>query len=545
MGLSPNVMRLLIYRLVCVDKHTKYVDLSSGFEAMTVPLCNDEFKAQIPLDISVSSKPQYDTSISAKTHTAPNTNHPHTPKSRKLALSLAAVGILSSASLDIAAADCRWSQDWSRGDANSNNVGRYSRIDCTGNTDLGIYFNSTAYTRPSYYRETRYYISGTTSSSAVSPVFSASNWQSTGNNATSVNAASTSQLVQEVFFNNFSGGNTTFKFQNDTSNNGANQIGRVGVFVSSSTIGTLDLIGRFSNGVSMTNSTIGSFVTTSPDNSTVLPNVLPNVGVSGSTIGSFNNNSDNAITNLTVTNGSNVGSFSNAGTISSMTVDGGSNISSFNNTGTISSITVGNRNVSNSGFLNNFSSGTITNVTILNTSITIDGTASAWNNGTQAGHHILVGTNTNTPAIADNSIQIQVGDNIEANAEYEFKNFVKKSGGNNGTFTSAGTIKYSNIADTAGLSLKATPNGTGLIISADVATSYGASAYRALVLSTSGSVIPINVILRQNSKIGPKILNNLALLPHIDEGLFDKVIYNKAIEAIPQIKQEIKAFFGV
>ena len=502
---------------------------------VSLRLLDTKERAQNPLDISVSSKPQYDTSISAKAHTAPNTNHPHTPKSRKLALSLAAVGILSSASLDIAAADCRWSLDWSRGDADSNNVGRYSKIECTGNTDLDTYFNRTAYTRPGYYRETRYYISGSTNSNTVQVNFESSNWRPTGNNATSVGAASTSQLVQEVFFNNFSGGNTTFSFRNG-SNNNSNKVGHVGISASNSTLGNLVLGGEITNGVWITNSRIGGLT----NNGTI-----PTMRIAdGSSIGSFSNSSNNAITNLTVTNSSNVGSFSNAGTISSMTVDGGSNVGVFNNTGTINSITVGNRNVSNSGFLNDFSSGTINNVTILNTSITIDGTASAWNEGSQAGQHILVGTNTNTPAIADNSIQIQVGDNIQANAEYQFINFVKKS--NNGTFVNGDVkLKYSNIADTAGLSLKATPNGTGLIISADVATSYGASAYRALVLSTSGSVIPINVILRQNSKIGPKILNNLALLPHIDEGLFDKVIYNKAIEAIPQIKQEIKAFFGV
>lgn len=66
-----------------------------------------------------------------------------------------------------------------------------------------------------------------------------------------------------------------------------------------------------------------------------------------------------------------------------------------------------------------------------------------------------------------------------------------------------------------------------------------------LVVGTSGSVIPIGVILGQSRQIGLKILNNLAPSPYIDERLFDKVIYSKAIEAIPQIKQEIEAFFGI
>lgn len=64
-----------------------------------------------------------------------------------------------------------------------------------------------------------------------------------------------------------------------------------------------------------------------------------------------------------------------------------------------------------------------------------------------------------------------------------------------------------------------------------------------LVVGTSGSVIPISFILSSNDKIGLKILNNLAPSPHIDEHLFNTVIYQQAIEAIPQIKQEIIAFF--
>ena len=64
-----------------------------------------------------------------------------------------------------------------------------------------------------------------------------------------------------------------------------------------------------------------------------------------------------------------------------------------------------------------------------------------------------------------------------------------------------------------------------------------------LVVGTSGSVIPIGWILAQNDKIGLKILNNLAPSPHIDERLFDKVIYEKAIDTIAKIKQEITKFF--
>lgn len=65
-----------------------------------------------------------------------------------------------------------------------------------------------------------------------------------------------------------------------------------------------------------------------------------------------------------------------------------------------------------------------------------------------------------------------------------------------------------------------------------------------LVVGTSGNVVPISYILRSNANIGYKILNNLAPSPHIDEGLFDTVIYQKAVEAFPQIKQEISAFFA-
>ncbi|ETD22939.1 hypothetical protein [Helicobacter macacae] len=361
---------------------------------------------------------------------ANSTSQQTTPsKPKRLALSLATASILASGALDIAAAACRWSEDWSRGDANSHGVGRYERVDCTGVSNVV----QNAFRGSNYYRETRYYLSGSTNDRAINYTFQKQGGTAYHNN-----------YIQEVYFNNFSAPNTSVSLTNGGNNNGNISMG---FSAKATSFGSLSLSGNWNRGVSITNSTLGSFT---------------NQGI---------------INRLNVNNeygASNIGSFSNSGTITLMYVNGGSRIGSFNNTGTINTINVGDRNVSNSGFLNDFSSGTINTVNIYNTSITIQGSASTWNGGTSSGEHILGGANT-TINIADNSIQIQAGDDIQVNAVYLFNSLVKKNGaGQSG-------ISYRHLADTAGLSLK--PAKGGLMISADIATSYGASAYRALVLS--------------------------------------------------------------
>ena len=366
-------------------------------------------------------------------------------KSRKLALSLATASILASASLDMAAAACQWSEDWGRGDANSHGIGRYARVDCSGSTNnLWTFFNN--YQSGSYYRELRWYLSGTTSERNINATF-----QKNGDTWWSGD-----KMTTEVYFNGFNAPNTSFSFTN-------NNIGTVNVSLKASSLSSLTSSssgssgssgsgGRF-NSVSITNSSVGSFSNTG-------------------TIGTMNVNNEYGA--------SNVGSFSNSGTITTMNVNGGSRISSFNNTGTIGTLNVGDRNVSNSGFLNDFSSGTINTVNVYNTSITINGSASSWNGGSTKGEHIIA-NNNNTLNFADNSIQIQAGDNIEINGVYKFTQLAINSSGT--TVSVSSRLGYRHLADTAGLALKASPDGKGIMISADIATSYGASVYRALVLS--------------------------------------------------------------
>ena len=387
---------------------------------------NANENVQNPLDISVSTKPQYD-KVNVSQHT------PSKPK--RLALSLATASIIASGALDISAAACQWSEDWSRGDANSHGVGRYERVDCSGVSNVV----QSAFRGSNYYRETRYYISGSTNDRAINYTFKKEGGNNYHNN-----------FIQEIYFSNFSASSTSVSLTNNGDGQGSNGNISMGFSANATSFASLSLSGAWNRGVSITNSTLGSFT------------------------------NSGTITTLNVNNqygASNIGSFNNTGTINTMNVNGGSRIGSFNNTGgTIQLMNIGDRNVSNSGFLNNFSSGTINTVNIYNTSITIRGTSSTWNNGSIAGEHILGGSNT-TINIADNSIQIQAGDDIEVNGVYRFNSLVKKNG------TGQTGIGYRHLADTAGLSLKASPDGQGLIISADIATSYGASAYRALVLS--------------------------------------------------------------
>ena len=394
---------------------------------------NENAYMQSPLDSSVASLPQNDNANATYAHNAKSTHTPSKPK--RLALSLATASIIASGALDISAADCRWSEDWSRGDANSHGVGRYERVDCSGVTSVV----QSAFRGSNYYRETRYYLSGSTNDRAINYTFKKEGGNNYHNN-----------FIQEIYFNGFSASSTSVNLTNNGNGQSSNGNISMGFSAKATSFGSLSLSGAWNRGVSITNSTLGSFT-------------------NSGTINALNVNNEYGA--------SNIGSFSNTGTITLMNVNGGSRIGSFNNTGTIGTINVGDRNVSNSSFLNNFSTGTINTVNVYNTSITIRGSSNTWNNGTTAGEHILGGAST-TINIADNSIQIQAGDGIEVNGVYKFSALMKKN-----NIDAGSALGYRHLADTAGLSLKASPDGTGLIISADIATSYGASAYRALVLS--------------------------------------------------------------
>ena len=435
---------------------------------------------QNPLDISVSTKPQYDNQSSLRASKASvakqgkaavslaihkskgkyidchanasafarndeKSIHATTPsKPKRIALSLATASIIASGALDIAAAQCAWSVHWGVDGGNVHGIGYAQKIDCTGTTtNMNEMFQNrdSGVTQPNYYRKTFYYLSGSTAEPSVKATFSNNSFRGRGFQKQNV--------YQEVNFNGLSAANTAFDFTNTSEHEVKLRINSR----SGSNLGSLKITGNVSDGIDIQNTTIGTF------------NYAQETGKQSNT-GSISFGS-----------GSNIGSFSNAGTINTMNVNGGSRIGSFNNTGTIQLMNIGDRNVSNSGFLNNFSTGTINTVNVYNTSITIRGASSTWNSGTTAGEHILGSTST-TINIADNSIQIQAGDDIEVNGVYKFSSLVKNDSGNVGN-----RLGYRHLADTAGLSLKASPDGQGLIISADIATSYGASAYRALVLS--------------------------------------------------------------
>ncbi len=62
-----------------------------------------------------------------------------------------------------------------------------------------------------------------------------------------------------------------------------------------------------------------------------------------------------------------------------------------------------------------------------------------------------------------------------------------------------------------------------------------------IVIGTSGEVVGVNTIAQYATR---SILNNLEPSPAIDDGLFSKVLYMKATEAIDEIAREIDDFLG-
>ena len=407
---------------------------------------------QNPLDISVASLPQNDNA---------NATYAHTPskscKPKRIALSLATASIIASGALDISAAACQWSEDWSRGDANSHGVGRYARVDCSGTTtNLRTEFGNR--TSGNYYRELRWYLSGTTNETNITATFNknGSTWWTSN------------QMTTEVYFNGFNAPNTSFTFIN------AN-IGNAGISVTNSTLRSLTTqSGNFNRGLTVSGSNIGSLS---------VGGTLPHLIINGSS----------TIGNLTIS-----GTISGGNTRQYIAqIGGGSLVTQLSVTGNVSgNLSVGERGVINSGFLTDFSgaSGKFTTagtnfIGVLSANLTIDGSAASWNNGTTAGQHILGGNNQIGLPLYDSegningNIVINAGDNIEPNQVYLFENVVKNAA--NQTTLNNLDIRYFRPGTGLTLNEGTDSNGKkGFVVSADIASSYGANLMRALVLSS-------------------------------------------------------------
>ena len=180
-----------------------------------------------------------------------------------------------------------------------------------------------------------------------------------------------------------------------------------------------------------------------------------------------------------------IGNASNIGTltlltnaITTATIDGGARVGN-KLSGTIYTLSIGNANSANSGLLTDFSSVTInTRLNIYNASITLAGSANSWNNGNKAGEHILVGSSMDDKiTVSDDAIYVSAGDDIEVNGLYKYENIIK-----NGTSAVNVGLNSIKVKAAPGQAIKDV-GGVGFSIIADIASSYGASVYRSLVLS--------------------------------------------------------------
>ena len=371
----------------------------------------------------------------------------HTPsKPKRLALSLATASIIASGALTSVAAKCGWSVHWGVDGGNVHGIGYAQKIDCTGTTtNMNEMFQnrSSGFTQPNYYRKTFYYLSGSTAEPSVKATFS--NHIFTGKDFNGAN------VYQEVNFNGLSAANTAFDFTNTSGSEVKLRINSRG----GSNLGSLKITGNVSDGIDIQNTTIGTF------------DYAQEAGKQSNT-GSINFGS-----------GSNIGSLDIAGTVGTMRIDGGTLVGSLNITGSITGdLIIGNRGVANSGFVTDFSKadGKIGGwVQILSASITIDDSQGDWNSGTAAGQHILGGNNN--IGVGDGSIVINAGDNITVNKPYLYENAVKENKWRQGVLSARHFVAGQ------GLRLSQSADGKGLILSADIAASYGANVYRTLALS--------------------------------------------------------------
>ncbi|MGX2971975.1 hypothetical protein, partial [Helicobacter sp. T3_23-1059] len=189
-------------------------------------------------------------------------------------------------------------------------------------------------------------------------------------------------------------------------------------------------------------------------------------------------------------NGSTIGSLTLPTTTTTLTINGGALIGN-KLSGTVGTLSIGDRNTPNSGLVTDFSGVTINNnLLIYSASIVLDGSADTWKSSTTQGAHIYVkdGDGAKTKyndttkkgiGVANNAIYVSAGDNIVVNEVYKYEDIIR----NNGTSVNIG-LSSLQVRAAPGQAIKESADKSGFSIVADVASSYGASVYRALVLSS-------------------------------------------------------------
>ncbi|MGX2971592.1 hypothetical protein [Helicobacter sp. T3_23-1059] len=392
--------------------------------------------------------------------------HPQTPSARegvfkakiqttnpkkRLALSIATSAILASLSIDSLAAACSGAEDWSRGNANSNGIGYYYKVDCTGYTTADAVSSSarSMLNGGGYYRHSRLNLNGNVGDGTVTLQFSSNGWSDKV-------GFPASYTTRELRFNSTDAGRTTFNVSNSTT--------------------------------AATNVDIYSFGSTNVGGLTLSGGTIRNVNLSGG--GRFGNitvNSGVTASNMSLQNGITVGYLSNSGTISNLTINGeNANVGAISGGGTISTLTLGSANNHNA-LSNTNITNTVNTLLIYGASVTI-ASGSGWNtpNNNNKEQHITIAagcSNASCMGVAQGSITIYMSEGVDRNTDYELKNLVVS-----GTTAIGTSLRKQHIAldaeDRSGRGTKLIFNSdnTSFRLEPDGGDAYIADVYRAIIM---------------------------------------------------------------
>ena len=496
-------------------------------------------------DISAFSKPQYD-NVANIPHPKPLPQGEGLLKSstpKRVSLSLATSALLAAVSLDMLAAACSFTVDhrsgvnyrvWLNCDGNANNYDLQQEFNAFANGNK-VYGRN--YTWLAYYdikgsagnRTYNFFSNGESNSNGNERgrhfTFNGFQGSQTTFNFGTEGSRSTNTPLTVAVSNGSNIGtiNFTKKDNNDTisasvNNSRVNNM-NVQTMLTSISVNNGGVINTLTN---TSNGSLGSVNLSGSGSIGTLNNQgnLSNVNLSGSSnIGSLSIASGKTILNLTLNNNSNINSISGAGGIQNLTLNNNSSIYKVGNTGNITNLrvnggasinaidttgTIGTLNIGGSvgsikagtitnltlnsvtALGNTYINGTVSNLHLYSASVSIKDKSQTWNNGQHSdGQRIGVnGTMSSNANVYDSTrVVINIGQGITADDNgqyYNISNLVKDSSGSKG-----GELNFGHLVSGAGTKIyQARGDNTKFTISADSTTSYGASMYRSIVLST-------------------------------------------------------------
>ena len=412
---------------------------------------NPNANVQNLLDISVSTKPQYDkakVSIRQYDNTRANDKSP-----RKLALSLITASALASTSLELAVAACV--QKWD---------GAQNYLDCVG------------------------YFAPQDLQTAINGKGMLINLGRGEGNPLTVGAGTvTATIGNNLVFRSVSAPNTDFNIT------GQNNAGLLLPYTlgnhtaNASTIRSLTVSGTINNQSWGSDAVYGNGVKIAFDVH------------AGTQIG--RREADGTIIGgITINSGASV---SNAAMAIYGGYDGGTRstfVSQITNNGSIQTLNLGYYKFSGdyASLLGNYyiqGSGTISTLNVYQSTLTLDSngnawsahtinggttTTSQWHNGNRSDEHIaFAGTISSVGTVGEGAIRINIGEGVTSDKEtYQYKNIILDKSGAKGS----GKVTFESLRAGLGTALHRAGND-GFRVSADVSTSYGSSMWRTLSLS--------------------------------------------------------------